>query len=77
MKDILETMIKNLVTDIDSVSVTETLQDNELKYQVRVNEKDIGRIIGKRGKVAQSIRTIDKAVAAKENKKVVNIEFID
>ncbi len=77
MKDILETMIKNLVTDIDSVSVTETLQDNELKYQVRVNEKDIGRIIGKRGKVAQSIRTIVKAVAAKENKKVVNIEFID
>lgn len=77
MKDILETMIKNLVTDIDSVSVIETLQDNELKYQVRVNEKDIGRIIGKRGKVAQSIRTIVKAVAAKENKKVVNIEFID
>lgn len=77
MKYILETMIKNLVTDIDSVSVTETLQDNELKYQVRVNEKDIGRIIGKRGKVAQSIRTIVKAVAAKENKKVVNIEFID
>ena len=77
MKDILETMIKNLVTDIDSVSVTETLQDNELKYQVRVNEKHIGRIIGKRGKVAQSIRTIDKAVAAIENKKVVYIEFID
>ena len=74
MKDILETMIKNLVTDIDSVSVTETLQDNELKYQVRVNEKDIGRIIGKRGKVAQSIRTIVKAVAAKENKKMINID---
>ena len=47
-----------------------------MKYEVRVAQKDMGRVIGKKGKIAQSIRTVMKAVAAKENKKVV-VEFID
>lgn len=77
MKEILEVMIKNLVTDTDSVFITEIPQDDELKYEVRVSDKDMGRVIGKRGKVAQSIRTVAKAIAAKENIKNVTIEFID
>ena len=76
MKEILEVMVINLVQDVDSVSINEIPQDNELKYEVRVGENDMGRVIGKRGKVAQSIRTVMKAVATKENKKVV-VEFID
>lgn len=76
MKEILETMIKNLVEDEASVSIEEITQDSEIKFEVRVNEKDMGRVIGKKGKIAQSIRTVMKAIAAKENKKV-NIEFID
>ena len=76
MKEILEVMIKNLVEDKDSVSIEEIAQDSEIKFEVRVNEKDMGRVIGKKGKIAQSIRTVMKAIAAKENKKV-NIEFID
>ena len=76
MKEILEVMVKNLVQDVDSVSINEIPQDNEVKYEVKVGENDMGRIIGKRGKVAQSIRTVMKAVATKENKKVV-VEFID
>lgn len=76
MKEILEVMIKNLVEDKDSVSINEVTQDSEIKFEVRVNEKDMGRVIGKKGKIAQSIRTVMKAIAAKENKKV-NIEFID
>ncbi len=76
MKEILEIMIKNLVQDTDAVSIEEITQNDELKYEVRVAQKDMGRVIGKRGKVAQSIRTVIKAVAAKENKKVV-VEFID
>ncbi len=76
MKEILEVMIKNLVEDKDSVSINEVAQDSEIKFEVRVNEKDMGRVIGKKGKIAQSIRTVMKAIAAKENKKV-NIEFID
>ena len=76
MKEILEIMIKNLVEDKESVLINEVAQDSEIKFEVRVNEKDMGRVIGKRGKIAQSIRTVMKAIAAKENKKV-NIEFID
>ena len=76
MKEILEVMIKNLVEDKDSVSINEVAQDSEIKFEVIVNEKDMGRVIGKKGKIAQSIRTVMKAIAAKENKKV-NIEFID
>ena len=76
MKEILEVLIKNLVEDKDSVSINEVAQDSEIKFEVRVNEKDMGRVIGKKGKIAQSIRTVMKAIAAKENKKV-NIEFID
>lgn len=76
MKEILEIMIKSLVEDKDSVSIDEVAQNSEIKYEVRVNEKDMGRVIGKRGKIAQSIRTVMKAIAVKENKKV-SIEFID
>ena len=76
MKEILDTMIKNLVEDKESVLINEVAQDSEIKFEVRVNEKDMGRVIGKKGKIAQSIRTVMKAIAAKENKKV-NIEFID
>lgn len=76
MKEILEVMIKNLVEDKDSVSINEVAQDSDIKFEVRVNEKDMGRVIGKKGKIAQSIRTVMKAIAAKENKKI-NIEFID
>ena len=76
MKEILEIMIKNLVEDKESVLINEVAQDSEIKFEVRVNEKDMGRVIGKNGKIAQSIRTVMKAIAAKENKKV-NIEFID
>ena len=76
MKEILEVVIKKLVQDIDSVSIEEITSDSEMKYEVRVAQNDMGRVIGKKGKIAQSIRTVMKAVAAKENKKVV-VEFID
>ena len=75
-KEILECMIKNLVEDKDSISIKEIAQDSEINYEIRVNEKDMGRVIGKKGKIAQSIRTVMRAVAAKENKKV-KLEFID
>ncbi|MBP3463200.1 MAG: KH domain-containing protein [Clostridia bacterium] len=76
MKEILECMIKNLVEDKASVSINEIAQGSEINYEIRVNEKDMGRVIGKKGKIAQSIRTVMRAVAAKENKKV-KLEFID
>ena len=76
MKESLESIIFSLVEDESKVSITETVDGNNVKYEVKVAEKDMGRVIGKKGKIAQSIRTVMKAIAAKEDKKVV-IEFID
>lgn len=76
MKNLLRVVIENLVEDKDSVSIEEIAGNNEIKYEVRVADRDMGKVIGKKGKIAQSIRTVMKAVATKENKKI-NIEFID
>ena len=76
MKEILEVIRKSLVQDTQNISIEEIMQNDEIKYEVKVSKEDMGRVIGKRGKVAQSIRTVMKAIAVKENKKVT-IEFVD
>ena len=75
MKDIIETIIKNLVEDKQAVSVNEVQGEKSLVYEVKVAETDMGRVIGRQGKNAKAIRTLVKAIAAKEQKKVT-IEFI-
>ena len=75
MKEILETIIMNLVADPKSVSINEIVGETAVIYEVKVAENDIGKIIGKQGKLARSIRSIMKAIAAKEKKRVT-IEFI-
>lgn len=76
MKEMLETIIKSLVTDQDAVSINEIDGEKNVIFEVKVAENDMGKIIGKEGRIANSIRTIMKALAAKENKKI-SIEFID
>lgn len=76
MKEILETIIESLISDKASATVTEIASEKEIKYEVRVTAGDMGRVIGKNGKIAKSIRTLMRAVASKENKKIV-IEFVD
>ena len=75
MKDILETIIKNLVSDKDAISVNEIEGEKSIIFEVKVAQSDMGKIIGKEGRVAKAIRTVVKAVAAKEEKRVT-IEFI-
>ena len=75
MKEILETIIMNLVADTKSVSINEIVGETAVIYEVKVAENDMGKIIGKQGKLARSIRSIMKAIAAKEKKRVT-IEFI-
>ncbi len=75
MKQTLETIIKTLVDDEASVSIKEVENDNGITFEVVVAEKDMGKIIGKQGRIAKAIRTVVRAVAAKEQKKV-SIEFI-
>ena len=75
MKEILETIIRNLVSDQESVSIGEIEGEKSIVFEVKVADQDMGKIIGKEGRVAKAIRTIMKAVAAKEEKRVT-IEFI-
>ena len=76
MKEILELIITNLVSNRDEVSIEEINDNNVITYRVKVSNDDMGRVIGKQGRVAKSIRTVMKSVSAKEGKKV-NIDFLD
>ena len=76
MKDILEVVIKNLVDNPDEVSINEVTEAKSICYEVKVAKNDMGKVIGKQGKMAKAIRSIMKVVAVKEHKKV-NVEFLD
>ena len=76
MKEILETIILNLVDDKDSVEIKELNGEKSVVFEVKVADGDMGKIIGKQGRLAKSIRTVAKSVGAREHKKV-SVEFID
>ena len=76
MKDILEVIIKNLVDNTDEVTITEKAEERSIFYEVNVAKEDMGKVLGKKGKMAKAIRSIVKAIAVKEHKKV-NVEFVD
>ena len=74
-KDLLEYIVKNLVTNPDDVEIREVEADNRLVLKLKVNKEDMGRIIGKEGRIIRSIREIIYAYAMKDNKKVsVDVE---
>ena len=75
MKEILETIILNLVDVKDSVEIKELNGEKSVVFEVKVADGDMGKIIGKQGRLAKSIRTVVKAVANKEQKRVT-VEFI-
>ena len=76
MKEVLETIIKNLVEDENAIVINEKEEENTITYEVKVAESDMGKVIGKQGKIAKSIRTVIKSIAGKDHKKV-NIEFLE
>ena len=76
MKDVLELIIASLVDNKDEISIEETSNEKSVDFKVKVSEGDMGKVIGKQGRVAKSIRTVMKSVAGKEGKKV-NVEFVE
>lgn len=76
MKETLELIIKNLVSDTNAVSINEVAGEKSTVYEVKVADVDMGKVIGKQGRIAKAIREIVRAVAAKEQKRVT-VEFID
>ena len=75
MKEILETIVKNLVDNQEAINIKEVEGEKTIIFEVKVAEEDMGKIIGRQGKIAQSIRTVMKAVANKNDKKIT-VEFI-
>lgn len=74
-KDLVEYLVKSLVDDKESVSLTETDTDGKLVITIKVASSDMGRVIGKDGRIIKSIREIVRAYSAKNGVKVsVDIE---
>ena len=72
MKELVEVIAKALVDNPDEVTVTETVEDDgTIVLQLKVAKEDMGKVIGKKGRIAKSIRTVVKTVAIKDNKRVV------
>ena len=76
MEEILRTIVENLVEDKEKVEISSKEENGKTTLQVKVASEDMGRIIGRQGKIAHSIRTIIKSLASKE-KKLVDVEFLD
>lgn len=70
MEKILKTIIENLVENKDEVQITRVDDEKGILLKVKVADSDMGRVIGKQGKIAKAIRTVMKAVTSKEHKKV-------
>ena len=70
MKELVEVIARALVDNPDQVVVTETVKDDEIILELTVAPSDMGKVIGKQGRIAKAIRSVVKAAASKEDKKV-------
>lgn len=75
MKDLVELLVRSLVTTPGEVSVTERGDDDSVVIEVKVAQGDLGKVIGKQGRVARAIRTLAKAAAARSGNQRVTVEF--
>ena len=71
MKELIEYIVKALVDNPDKVAITEVCGEKSTIYELRVGEGDLGKVIGKEGRTAKSIRTIITAAAMKQGKRAV------
>ena len=71
MKELVEVIAKSLVDYPDQVVVTETENEKAIVLELRVAQSDMGKVISKQGRIAKAIRSVVKAAASKEEKKVI------
>lgn len=76
MKDLLEYLAKALVDNPDDVKVEVIEGERSVILQLKVNDEDIGKVIGKQGRIAQALRTLVKAAATKQGKNAI-VEILD
>ncbi|MDR1292877.1 MAG: KH domain-containing protein [Clostridiales Family XIII bacterium] len=70
MEELVRIIAKSLVDEPDSVDVKTVEDGDEITIELRVSDNDMGKVIGKQGRIAKAIRTVVKAVATRENKRV-------
>jgi hypothetical protein len=76
MKELLLYIAQNLVDSPDSVTVTEREEDGKTVFELRVAPEDMGKVIGRHGKIAKEIRTLMRSVAQRQNKHI-SVDIID
>ena len=76
MKELVQYLARSIVTEPDAVEVTETEDDNGSVVELKVAKEDLGRVIGRQGRTAKSLRTILNAAGANVNRKIV-LEIVD
>jgi len=74
--ELLEFLVRSLVEDPNAVVVEELEEDGDLVYEITVAEDDLGRVIGKGGRIANAIRTIAKAAAVRLDRRVI-VDILD
>ncbi len=75
-KDLIEYLAKSLVDNPDEVEVKETEEETSVQLELSVNQKDLGKVIGRQGKTARAMRTILGAAAAKEGRRA-RLEIVE
>jgi len=76
LKELLTYIAQNLVDNPDEVSVTEREGDSETVFELRVNQTDMGKVIGRQGRIAKEIRALMRSVAVKQGKRI-SVDIID
>ncbi len=76
MKELVEVIVKALVDSPDNVEINERVDKKTTILEVRVADSDMGKVIGKQGRIAKAIRSVVKAAAAKEDRKVI-VDIMD
>ena len=76
MKELLTYIVQSLVDDPDQVSVTERKTDGETVFEVKVADSDMGKVIGRQGRIVKQIRILMRAVAQRKGKKI-SVEILD
>lgn len=71
MKNLVEVIAKALVENPEEVVVTETVEGNSVLVELKVAPADMGKVIGRQGRIAKAIRSVVKAASSKDDKKVV------
>ena len=71
MRELVEVLAQSLVDHPEEVTVQETEKDNEILLELKVAQEDMGKVIGKQGRIAKAIRAVVRAAASKTDKKVI------